>query len=118
MLESLLLSTATAFLDFDARGEAMQVDGTSHSSSSLGSPGLSRSAASASSSSTAVPSSSSVGGACASAAAGAHSQADSAIVGGHIGATGSSSSKNRRRKMVADCKAMRVQVLSFHLNCS
>lgn len=115
MLESLLLSTASAFLDFDSRGEAMQVDSTSHTSSSTASPNMSRSNTPAVS----APSSSSSGvqagvhGAGAAGASAPHNSGDSAIVGGHIGASGSSSSKNRRRKMVADCKAMRVQIFEF-----
>lgn len=109
VLEAILLSTASSFLDLDSprSSDAMQVDGQSTPSSSHGSPVTSRPVTPGGLTPT-VPSSSS------SSHSPNHSQLiDSAALGGTSIAGSTLSSKNRRRKMVADCKAMRVQIFEF-----
>eukprot|EP00598_Pedospumella_elongata_P005631 CAMPEP_0184974846 /NCGR_PEP_ID=MMETSP1098-20130426/6214_1 /TAXON_ID=89044 /ORGANISM="Spumella elongata, Strain CCAP 955/1" /LENGTH=819 /DNA_ID=CAMNT_0027497495 /DNA_START=135 /DNA_END=2594 /DNA_ORIENTATION=+ len=113
VLEAILLSTASAFLDLDSprSSDAMQVDGQSTPSSSHGSPVTSR-PVTPGGMTPPVPSSSSSSNL--SNHSPNHSQLiDSAALGGTSIAGSTLSSKNRRRKMVADCKAMRVQIFEF-----
>jgi len=110
VLESILLNTASSFLDFDSsRGsDAMQVENPSTPSSSHGSPVTSRPVTPGVTPPVPSSSGSNVAGQS------PHTpQTDSAALGGTSIAGSSHSSKNRRRKMVADCKAMRVQIFEF-----